>query len=147
MIKSYFKIAFRNLIKNKGISFINITGLAIALASAILIILHIQNELYYDMQHSKVDRIFRVLTIDKALGVSNNLVGITLPGLGPAMKEEFPEVEESVRLSRSGKDLIEYNNNALYTTDLVYAENSLFKVFDFKLVSGDKNTALTDPNN
>ena len=146
MIKSYFKIAFRNLIKNKGISFINITGLAIALASAILIILHIQNELYYDMQHSKVDRIFRVLTIDKALGVSNNLVGITLPGLGPAMKEEFPEVEESVRLSRSGKDLIEYNNNALYTTDLVYAENSLFKVFDFKLVSGDKNTALTAPN-
>jgi len=146
MLKSYFKIAFRNLIKNKGISFINITGLAIALASAILIILHLGNELSYDMQHSKAARIFRVLTIDKALGVSSNLVGITLPGIGSAMKEEFPEVKESVRLSRSGKDLIEYNNNTLYTKDLVYAEHSLFKVFDFGLVSGDKNTALTAPN-
>ena len=146
MIKSYFKIAFRNLTKNKGISFINITGLAIALACSVLIILYIQNELSYDMQHPEAEKIFRVLTIDKALGVSSNLVGITLPALGPAMKEEFPEVTESVRLSRSGKDLVEYNHKTLYTTDLVYAEPSLFKVFNFNLVTGDKNTVLTNPN-
>jgi len=146
VIKNYIKIAFRNLIKNKGISFINITGLAIALAASILIFLYIRNELSYDMQHSKTDRIFRVLTIDKALGVSSNLVGITLPALGPAMKEEFPEVIESVRLSWNGKNLIDYNNKTLYTTDLIYAEPSLFKVFDFKLISGNENTALTKPN-
>jgi len=146
MIKSYFKIAFRNLIKNKGISFINITGLAIALACSVLIILYIQNELSYDMQHPGSEKIFRVLTIDKALGVSSNLVGITLPALAPAMKEEFPEVVESVRLSRSGKNLIEYNQNTLYTTDLIYAEPTLFKVFNFNLISGDKNTVLSVPN-
>ncbi len=146
MIKSYFKIAFRNLIKNKGISFINITGLAIALTCSILIFLHIQTELSYDTQHSNYDNIFRVLTIDKALGVSSNLVGITLPALGPAMKAEFPEVVESVRLSRSGKDLIEYNNNTLYTTDLVYAEPTLFSVFDFRLISGKRDEVLTRPN-
>ncbi|MGE5860351.1 MAG: ABC transporter permease [Ignavibacteria bacterium] len=146
MLKNYIKIAFRNLLKNKGISFINITGLAIALSSAILILLHVQSELSFDMQHSKADRIFRVLTIDKALGVSSNLVGITLPALGPAMKEEFPEVEETVRFSRSGRNLIEYENKTSYTSDLVYAEPNLFKVFDFKLVNGDANTALTVPN-
>ncbi|HVO72941.1 MAG TPA: ABC transporter permease, partial [Ignavibacteriaceae bacterium] len=146
MLKNYIKIAFRNLLKNKGISFINITGLAIALSCSILILLHVLTELSFDMQHSKADRIFRVLTIDKALGVSSNLVGITLPALGPAMKEEFPEVEESVRLSRSGKNLITYDDKALYTSDLIYAEPSLFKVFDFKLLTGDVNTALTVPN-
>jgi putative ABC transport system permease protein len=146
MLKSYFKIAFRNLVKNKGISFINITGLAIALTCSILIVLHIKNELSYDTQHSKYERIFRVLTIDKALGVSSNLVGITLPALGPAMKEEFPEVIESVRLSRSGKNLIEYNNNTLYTEDLVYAESTMFSVFDFNLISGERNEILTRPN-
>ena len=146
MLKSYFKIAVRNLIKNKGISFINITGLAIALTCSILIVLHIQTELSYDKQHSNYERIFRVLTIDKALGVSSNLVGITLPALGPAMKAEFPEVVESVRLSRSGKNLVEYNNNTLYTNDLVYAESTLFSVFDFKLISGERNEILTRPN-
>ncbi|HSP88489.1 MAG TPA: ABC transporter permease, partial [Ignavibacteriaceae bacterium] len=146
MLKSYFKIALRNLTKNKGISFINITGLAIALASSVLIILYIQNELSYDMQHPNPEKIFRVLTIDKALGVSSNLVGITLPALGPAMKEEFPEVEESVRFSRSGRNLVEYNQKTLYTTDLVYAEPSLFKVFNFNLISGDKGSVLSVPN-
>jgi putative ABC transport system permease protein len=146
MLKSYFKIALRNLTKNKGISLINITGLAIALACSVLIILYIQNELSYDMLHPAPEKIFRVLTIDKALGVSNNLVGITLPALGPSMKEEFPEVIESVRFSRSGRNLIEYDQKSLYTTDLVYAEPSLFKVFNFNLTSGNKSTALSVPN-
>jgi putative ABC transport system permease protein len=146
MIKNYFKIALRNLTKNKGISFINITGLAIGIACSILILLFIQTELSYDLQHSKAANIFRVLTIDKALGVSSNLVGITLPALGPAMKNEFPEVKESVRINRSGKNLIEYNKNTIYTTDLIYAEPSLFSVFNFNLISGDKKTALTTPN-
>jgi putative ABC transport system permease protein len=146
MIKNYLKIAIRSLLKNKGISFINITGLAIGITSCILIFLYIHTELSYDKQNAKFERIFRVLTIDKALGVSSNLVGITLPPLGPAMKNAFPEVKEEVRVSRSGKDLIEYNQKSLYTKDLIYAEPALFKVFDFDLVNGNKATALTKPN-
>jgi putative ABC transport system permease protein len=146
MFKNYLKVAYRNLIKNKGISFINVAGLSIGIASCILIFLYIQTELSYDKQNTKFERIFRVLTIDKALGVSSNLVGITLPALGPAMKNEFPTVKEEVRISRSGKDLIEYNQKFLYSKDLIYAEPSLFKVFDFDLVKGNKSTALTKPN-
>ncbi len=146
MFKNYLKVAFRNLLKNKGISFINITGLAIGITSCILIFLFIHNELSYDKQNKKFDNIFRVLTIDKALGVSSNLVGITLPALGPAMKNEFPEVKEEVRVNRSGKDLIEYNQKFLYSKDLIYAEPSLFKVFDFDFLNGNKASALTKPN-
>ena len=146
MFKNYLKVAFRNLLKNKGISFINITGLAIGITSCILIFLFIHNELSYDKQNKKFDNIFRVLTIDKALGVSSNLVGITLPALGPAMKNEFPEVKEEVRVNRSGKDLIEYNQKFLYSKDLIYAEPSLFKVFDFDFINGNKASALTKPN-
>jgi putative ABC transport system permease protein len=146
MLKNYLKIAFRNLTKNKGISFINITGLAIGMACSIIIVLYIHVELSYDKQHSKAGRIFRALTIDKALGVSSNLVGITLPALAPAMKAEFPEVVETVRINRSGKNLIEYGQNLIYSSDLIYAEPSLFSVFDFKLLSGDKNSLLTRPN-
>lgn len=146
MFKNYLKVAYRNLKKNKGISFINIAGLSIGITSCILIFLYIQTELSYDKQNRKFERIFRVLTIDKALGVSSNLVGITLPALGPAMKSEFPNVKEEVRISRSGKDLIEYKQKFLYTKDLIYAEPSLFKIFDFDLVKGNKSTALTKPN-
>ncbi len=146
MFKNYLKVAFRNLLKNKGISFINITGLAIGITSCILIFLFIHTELSYDKQNKKFDNIFRVLTIDKALGVSSNLVGITLPALGPAMKNEFPEVKEEVRVNRSGKDLIEYNQKFLYSKDLIYAEPSLFKVFDFDFINGNKASALTKPN-
>jgi putative ABC transport system permease protein len=146
MVKNYFKIALRNLLKNKGISFINIAGLAIAITCCILIFLFVHTETSYDIQHSKSGRIFRVLTIDKALGVSSNLVGVTLPALGPAMKAEFPEITGQVRVSRSGKNLIEYNQKYLYTTDLIYAEPELFKVFDYNVIEGDKNTALTRPN-
>ncbi len=146
MIKNYLKVAFRNLLKNKGISFINITGLAIGITSCILIFLYIHTELSYDKQNKKYNNIFRVLTIDKALGVSSNLVGITLPALGPAMKNEFPEVKEEVRINRSGKDLIEYNQKSLYTKDLIYAEPSLFKVFDLDFINGNNTSALTKPN-
>jgi putative ABC transport system permease protein len=146
MFKNYLKVAFRNLKKNKGISFINVAGLSIGITSCILIFLYIQTQLSYDKQNTKFDRIFRVLTIDKALGVSSNMVGITLPALGPAMKNEFPQVKEEVRISRSGKNLIEYNQKSLYTKDLIYAEPSIFKVFDLDLVKGNKSTLLTKPN-
>lgn len=100
----------------------------------------------FDRFHKNYNEIYRVLTIDKALGVTSNLVGITLPPLGFTMKAELPEVINSVRISNSGRNLIEYNQIPLYSENLIYTEKSLFEVFDYELVSGNPETALTIPN-
>ncbi len=146
MFKNYLKIAFRNLLKSKGTSVINILGLSIGMACCVIIFLFVQNELKYDSFHSKSKDIFRVLTIDEALGVSSNLVGITLPALGPAMENNFPEVEKRVRMIPQGRQLISYEQQGFYTEHFAYAEPSLFDVFDFKLIDGDTEKALTEPN-
>lgn len=146
MFKNYIKIAVRSLYKSKGTSAINILGLSIGMACCIIIFLFVQNELSYDKFHSKSDQTFRVLTIDEALGVSSNLVGITMPMLGVAMESNFPEVENKVRLLPQGRQLINYEQQGFYTQNFAYAEPSLFDVFDFKVIEGDVNNALTEPN-
>lgn len=146
MIKNYFKIAFRSLLKSKGTSIINILGLSIGMACCIIIFLFVQNELSYDRFHSKSDNIFRVLTIDEALGVSSSLVGITLPALGEAMEDQFPEVVNRVRMLTQGRQLINYEQQGFYTENFAYAESSLFEIFDFKLIDGDTDAALSAPN-
>lgn len=146
MIKNYFKIAFRSLLKSKGTSFINVLGLSIGMACCIIIFLFVQNELSYDRFHSKSDNIFRVLTIDEALGVSSSLVGITLPALGEAMEDQFPEVVNKVRMLTQGRQLVNYEQQGFYTENFAYAESSLFEIFDFKLINGDTEAALSAPN-
>lgn len=146
MIRNYFKIAFRSLLKSKGTSIINVLGLSIGMACCIIIFLFVQNELSYDRFHRKSDNIFRVLTIDEALGVSSSLVGITLPALGEAMEEQFPEVANRVRMLTQGRQLINYQQQGFYTQHFAYAEPSLFEVFDFKLIDGDTDAALSAPN-
>lgn len=146
MIKNHIKIAFRSLLKSKGTSIINVLGLSIGMACCMIIFLFVQNELSYDRFHQKSDNIFRVLTIDEALGVSSSLVGITLPALGEAMEEQFPEVVNRVRMLTQGRQLINYEQQGFYTQHFAYAEPSLFEVFDFKLIDGDTDAALSAPN-
>ncbi|GAB5523962.1 MAG: ABC transporter permease [Roseivirga sp.] len=116
------------------------------MACCIIIFLFVQNELSYDRFHSKSDNIFRVLTIDEALGVSSSMVGITLPALGEAMEEQFPEVVNRVRMLTQGRQLVNYEQQGFYTQHFAFAEPSLFEVFDFKLIDGDTDEALTTPN-
>lgn len=126
MVKNYIKLAIRNLFKSKSTAFINIGGLSIGFLCALLIFTYIKKELSYDRFHSNIDNIYRVLTIDEALGVTSNLVGITLPALSETMKNELTAVENSVRISTSGRSLVEYNKIPLYTENLVYVEPTLF---------------------
>ena len=102
MIYSYFVIALRNLLKQKTFSFIKIAGLAFGLATSIVIFLYILEDLSYDKFHPNHNNIVRLLTIDNAEGVSSKLVAVTQPRLGPAAKEELPEVIESVRFTAPG---------------------------------------------
>ncbi|HEX9654769.1 MAG TPA: ABC transporter permease, partial [bacterium] len=85
MFKNHFKIFLRNVRRSKLYSAINVIGLAAGMAACILILLFIQNELSFESIHANADRIYRVLTIDKALGTHNQRVGISMPAIGPAL--------------------------------------------------------------
>ncbi|NVO11151.1 MAG: ABC transporter permease [Bacteroidales bacterium] len=145
MIKSFIKIAIRSYFKNGTTSIINFLGLTVGLTSCFLIFINVNRELSYDRFHEKKDRIFRILSIDNAIGVSNNTVGITIPALGNGMKKEIPEVENVVNISPVGKSLVKYKETTLYSKDLIYSEPSFFEVFDFKLKEGNPATCLKDP--
>jgi len=146
LLGNYLKLALRHLLKSRDTSIINLGGLVVGFTCALLIFVFAKYQLSYDDWHTKKDQIYRVLTIDKALGVTSNQVGITIPALGPAMKAELPQVEETTRISYSGRNLVEYNNVPIYTENAAYAENSLFNVFDLQLLAGNKETVLNEPN-
>ncbi len=147
MIKNYLKIAFRNLKKHKIYSFINISGLAIGMACCLLIILNVQDELSYDAFHLNADRIFRVVTSTSRDGVPTNACGTF--GTGPALKEDFPEVVDFVRLRRMGQGTriyIGHEDRKFYEERFFFADPSIFTVFTFPLIQGDAEKALSEPN-
>jgi putative ABC transport system permease protein len=148
MFKNYFKIAFRNFKRHKGFSFINIAGLSIGMACCALILLFIKDELSYDRFHEKADRIHRVVfsTSDEDT-IPTNANGSF--GVGPALKRDFPEVIETVRIRKMGqgaKVYIGHKDNKFYEERFFFAEPSIFTVFDFPLIKGDSFTALNEPN-
>jgi hypothetical protein len=111
MFKNYFKIAFRNLFRNKAFSFINIAGLAVGMASAMLILLWIQNEMSHDRFHEKIDRLYTMNNRDKFNGAL--WAWSTTPKiLGPTLKQDYPEVEEFTRRNETGI-LIHHRRQAL----------------------------------
>lgn len=137
MLKGYITIALRHMIRQKGYSLINVLGLAIGMVCCILIFLYVQDELSYDRYHDKADRIYRV--------VANNDVK-TPPAMAPALKADFPEVEQYVRmLPTSGTWVMKYEENIFYEKQVYWVDDSIFEVFSFPLVKGDPATALTDP--
>ncbi len=112
MIKSYLKIAVRNITRHQGYSFINIIGLAIGMACCILIFLYVNRELSFDRFHKNSDRIFRATKEDKFPGKLNHSA-ITPNPLCASVTETFPEVEESTRICGGGskKKLVNYGDN------------------------------------
>ena len=145
MLRSYFITGIRNLLKQKGYSFIKIIGLAFGLAASMMIYLYIHEDLSYDTFHSKYDRIVRLLTIDGAEGVSSKLVGVTQPRLAPAAEQELPEVVKSVRFTGGGRYDLSYGDNVLKCESAFRVDPSVFDVFDFKILSGEERGALDNP--
>ncbi len=105
MLKNYFKIAFRNLWRNKGYSFINIFGLAVGLASCIVILLYVAHELSYDKHYENSDRIYRVASKIDFSGNYMEFASAPAP-MGPTLKQDYPEVEAMARLRPYGSELI-----------------------------------------
>jgi putative ABC transport system permease protein len=146
MLKSYFTLALRNLLKQKGYSFIKIAGLAFGLAASMVIYLYVLEDLSYDTFHHNYKNIARLLTIDNAEGVSSKLVGVTAPPLGHAAETELPEVLKSARISGGGQLDLSYGDKALKCDAGFRSESSFFEIFDFKILDGKKEKPLDEPN-
>ena len=146
MFKNYFLIGIRNIVRHKGYASINIAGLAIGMTACMLILLFIQYELSYENMHADTDRIYRVLTIDKAMGTNSQRVGITMPALAPALVEHFSEIESGLRLTFGNRTLLTYGDNpGIYAEKFRSADANFFDFFKFKLSAGDPASALSEP--
>jgi len=143
MIKNYIKIAWRNLLKNKAYTAINIGGLAIGMACFLLIALYIQNELSYDRYHAKGDNIYRVIHHRNAEDTETWVWG-NAP-IGPALKSDFPEIVEKVQFSGRSDILLTYEKNSFQESECFYVDASVFDVFSWPLIYGDPKTALEGP--
>lgn len=142
MLKNYLKIAFRNLLRNKAFSFINILGLAIGMASAILILLWIQNEMSYDQFHAKKDRIYEAWNRANFSG-KLQCWNTTPKILSKALSNDIPEVEEATRVNWPSNYLFSVGDKRLTVKGNIVDSNFL-KVFSFPLVKGNAATALMD---
>lgn len=148
MFFNYLKIAVRNLLKHKGYSFINVSGLALGMACCILIMLYVQDELSYDRYHTRAGRIYRVSRqwMNQDGGVSLHL-GHIAPPFGPLLKNDFPAtVLDAVRFRRPGNPLLSYGEHHFQEPRFFFVDSTVFSVFSWELIDGDPQTALTAPN-
>lgn len=144
MLKNYFKIALRNIARNKLYSFINIFGLAVGITACVLIFLYVKDELSYDKHHADHERIFRVNTYVKLPGQNDNFAINAMP-TGPALKADFPQVESFVRLEEMADQTVWIGNQMFTEKNVAFADSSLFAMFNFPLSYGDRATALKEP--
>jgi len=145
MVKNYLKIAFRNIIRNRIISSVNILGLAIGLAVCLIIMLFVQQERSYDRYNSKADQTVRVFFEGRIQGEELKEANV-MPPVAAALLDEFAEVEEAARLRVAGTPRINYEEQSFNTHEVVFADNSFFSVFDLPWLEGNKETALVEPN-
>jgi putative ABC transport system permease protein len=137
MLKNYFKIALRNLLRYKAYSFINIMGLAISMASSILILLWVLNELSYDRFHPKADRIYRITCYIEDFKAAVNPAAMPV-----TLKKEIPAIQEFVRISSPETILFQSGDRKFEEKNVLYVDSSFFRVFSFPLVEGNTKTAL-----
>jgi len=142
MIKNYFKIAFRNLIRQKSFSVLNIAGLAVGMAASILILLWVQNEKSYDRFHRHADQIYRIT----AVATDDFKAAVNAAGMPAAVQAEISSVKKTVRLSHPSKKTFEYGDKKFEEIRGFYVDSTFFDVFSFSLVSGDIKTALQRPD-
>jgi putative ABC transport system permease protein len=145
MLKNYFKIATRNLWKNKGFSAINIIGLAVGLAICLIILMFVQDELSFDRYNKNASLIYR---IDPEIQFGgSHFVGAVCPApMGPTLIHDYPQIRNAVRFRNYGGFFIKKGNDKVEEDNVIYADSTLFEVFTLPMISGDPKTALIDPH-
>lgn len=145
MFINNLKIAYRNLIRDKGYSFINISGLAIGMACTILLLLWVNHEMNFNNFHKDVDRIYQVANWQTWNGNKNAMPNLPIP-LIDALKEKYPEIEHATHYNSWGDNLLlEYKGKKQYE-NIKSADPDFFKIFNFPLIYGNVETCLNDIN-
>lgn len=149
MLKSYFKTAFRFLLKNKTFSFINIIGLATGTLCCLYILLYVQDQYSYDKHYKNANDIYRINTTLVLTGDKHNN-STASPPIGPAMKNDFPEVIQYTRVINSSllgakQHLLRYKEKSLYEKDAFVVDSTFFDIFTYHFVNGNSKNALTEP--
>jgi len=145
MIKNYFKIAIRNIIKHKSFSFINIIGLAIGIACSILILLFVTNELSYDKFHEKADRIYRI-AVRASIGDTKINQTYSSSITFQKLLEDFPEIENGVKFLKLGRVPVILDKKTFYESRFYAVDSTFYDVFTIPLIQGNPKTALSNPN-
>lgn len=143
MLKNFFKIALRNLLKYKTYTFINVAGLAVGLASCIIMLLYVSNELSYDKFHKYADDVYRV-TIKGLIGNNEFHHAVSSPPMAKALVDDLPEVIEAARIQPSENMLIRTKDEIFIENRFLWADSSFFKVFSFQLILGEPQKVLAE---
>lgn len=146
MLKNYFKIAFRNLFKNKVYSSINIFGLAVGIACCILIILYVQNEWNFDEFHSKADRTYRAW-VNETTPEGREILNTATPViLGPTLRDNIPEVEHLTYMFSFSNLVKTPQEQTPLDENMLVVNEDFFQIFDFKIIQGDQENLFKNPS-
>ncbi|MDP9042224.1 MAG: ABC transporter permease, partial [Bacteroidota bacterium] len=144
MLRNYFKIAWRNLLKNKLYSLVNIGGLTTGITCCLLIGLYLQNETSYDRFHKNAGRIVRATT-EYTINGTVNQMGKTGSMAGPRLSQAFPQIESFVRILNFEPYAVMYGEKSFVENRFDFADSNFFQIFSFPLLEGDPSTALKGP--
>ncbi|RYY96090.1 MAG: ABC transporter permease, partial [Chitinophagaceae bacterium] len=147
MLRNYLKIAWRNMLRHKLTSGINLFGLAVGLTCCLLIGLYISHELSYDRQHPQAKNTWRLerTFLNPGTGAVSLELGTVAPPFGPLLQNDFPEIKTMTRLLPAGNVAMRYEDKMFNETNLYFADEQLFKVFDVRLLKGNPAKALSEP--
>ncbi len=144
MFRNFIIVTVRSILSQRVNTFINILGLAIGMASVLLITIYVMHELSYDQFHHEANRIYRVNVKGKLRGSDLNIAVTAFP-LAQKLQEEYPEVESSLRIARFGAWLVSNGNKRFNEDNLLFADAQFFNFFSFRLLKGDKDSVLFKP--
>ncbi|HMB89496.1 MAG TPA: ABC transporter permease [Rhodothermales bacterium] len=144
MLNNYLKIALRNLRRQAGYTFLNVTGLAVGIACCLLILLYVQDERAFDRYHKQADHIVRAV-LDLETPTGTNALTAGPAALAPTILAEIPEVERAVRFYHPSSVPVRYGDEPFQEEAFFFADSSVFGIFDFELIAGNPRTALATP--
>lgn len=146
MFRNYLKVAWRNLLKNKIFSFINVIGLAIGLSCFLLIVLYVTDELSFDRYNANADRIYRINS-DIRFGGADLHMPVTSDMMGQLLRKDYPEVDDYTRIyTFNGDQLVKKGNEFINEQRVANVDSTFFRVFTLPAIEGDTRTALNEPN-
>lgn len=145
MLKNYLLISLRNIRQSPLYAFINVLSLAIGVAACLVIFLFIRDERSFDNFHSKGSQIYRLDEVQNFTGTNLQKVALTMPGMGPALLKDYPEVENYTRFMCRPKQLLVKDEKRFLLPFIATVDSTFLDIFDFKVLQGDRKSALDDP--